>query len=316
MRITLLLLTLLLFITGCSSQTVSFRSFGEGGSLPGQLQEPFDIAADEKGFLYVTDVRNKRVQKFSAEGKFLSSFGEKLFEKPSGIAVSKEGDILVTDFDKDKVYRFTSDGKLLQAKGKAGNASGAFNSPVDVATDSKGNIYVVDEYNHRIQKFSPKGEFLLSWGKKGKVSVLLSALNFLISEGMEGMFYYPSRIAIKTSGSHDMVYVSDAYNNRVQVFDTEGNFLFQLGGLGIWGGRFRVSAGLAVSKEGVVYVGDFYNNTVHAFDKNGRFLQRYGTAGSALGQLAGPTGVALGKNGELYITDWGNNRIQHFSAKR
>ena len=48
---------------------------GKKGSGPGQFNEPFDIAVDRNGFLYVTDARNLRVQKLDRDGKFILEWG-------------------------------------------------------------------------------------------------------------------------------------------------------------------------------------------------------------------------------------------------
>jgi len=217
-----------ILLTACTSAVPNAQTWGVKGSLPGQFNEPFDVAVDQQGFVYVTDVRNRRVQEFDAHGKFLRAFGRNLFEKPGGIGIGPNGNIWVTDFDLDRVFRFNSKGKLLASWGKAGDGSGAFNVPADVAVDSKGFVYIVGEYHHRIQKFTSDGHFLRTWGKKGKINVVLSAMNFLLPEMRRSEFYYPSRIAIAPD---DRIYVSDAYNNRVQVFDTDGRWLQSIGGL-------------------------------------------------------------------------------------
>ena len=144
------------------------------------------------------------------------------------------------------------------------------------------------------------------WGHKGKVNVVRSVLNFLIADGEAGALYYPSRIAV----GDGRVYVSDAYNNRVQVFDSEGRFIRSFGGMGLWGGRFRVASGIALGGDHTVWVADFYNNRIEQFDRTGNFLRALGGRGKAPGRFAGPTGVAVGGDGSIYIADWGNHRVQ------
>jgi len=302
-------LFLAVLLTACTSTIPNAQTWGGKGSLPGQFNQPFDVAVDQASLVYVTDVRNRRVQEFDAHGTFIRAFGQKLFKKPSGIGIAPDGGIWVTDYDLDKVFHFDNKGRLINDWGKSGDESGAFDAPVDVAVDSKGFVYVVDEYHHRIQKFTADGHFIRAWGKKGKVNVVLSAINFLLPDMRQSEFYYPSRIAI---GPDDRIYVSDAYNNRVQVFDSDGRFLQSIGGMGLWGGRFRVAAGIAAVKDGSLFVGDFYNNRIQHFDAGGRFLNAWGKSGNKPGQFSGPTGVALGPDGSVYVADWGNHRIQRF----
>ncbi len=294
-------------LAGCTGSPAKVQTWGSLGDKQGQFNEPFDVAVDQDGFVYVTDVRNNRVQKFTADGSFVLAFGQNLFEKPGGIGLGANGTVWVTDYDLDRVFHFDTNGKLLTAWGTAGDKAGEFASPVDVAVSAAGLVYVVDQYHHRIQQFSADGHFIRTWGTQGKVNVVRSALNFLVSEGHANEFYYPSRIAI---GSDNRVYVSDAYNNRVQVFNADGYFLHNIGGMGLWGGRFRVASGIAVGADGSLFVADFYNNRIQKFDHTGKFIAAWGGKGNKLGLFSGPTGVAASPNGHIYVTDWGNHRIQ------
>jgi len=308
-KLPVLLLVAILLVACTSALPTNVQTWGSRGNGPGQFNGAFDIAVDQVGFVYVVDADNQRVQKFDSDGKFILAFGQKLFEKPSGIGIAPDGSIWVTDFNLGRVFHFNSAGKLLISWGKEGDGPGDFDVAADVAVDSRGFIYVVDEYRYRVQKFTPDGHFIRSWGEKGKVNVFLSAVNFLLPDMDQGKFSYPSRIAI---GPHDRVFVADTYNNRVQVFDTDGRWLQSIGGLGIWGGRFRVTAGIALFRDGSLLVSDFYNNRIQYFDRNGRFLAAWGEEGSLPGQFSGPTGVAADAHGHVYVTDWGNHRIQKF----
>jgi len=306
-----LFVLLVLLLSACTIPIPNAKTWGGLGEKAGQFNEPFDVAVDANGFVYVTDVRNKRVQKFTADGGFILAFGQELFEKPGGIGIGTDGTVWVTDYDLDRIFHFDASGTLIASWGTAGDKPGEFESPVDVAVNSEGVVYVVDQYHHRIQQFSADGQLISTWGKQGKVSVVRSALDFLVSDHHESEFYYPSRIAI---AANNHVYVSDAYNNRVQVFDSEGHFLNSIGGVGLWGGRFRVASGLAVAADGSLFVADFYNNRIQHFDHDGRFLAAWGGKGDAPGQFSGPTGLAVNQDGVLYITDWGNHRMQSFSV--
>ena len=137
-----------------------------------------------------------------------------------------------------------------------------------------------------------------------------SVVSGLISPGYEGEFYYPAKIA---TGPGGRIYVSDSYNNRVQVFTGKGEYLTQWGGMGFWRGRFRVASGIAVDKKGRVFVADYYNNRVQVFTEDGGFIASFGKEGTGPGEFMGPTGVALGPKGKIiYVVDWGNHRVESF----
>ena len=51
--------------------------FGGKGSKQGEFDYPCDVAVDNKGFVYVADQSNHRIQKFTIDGQFARSFGTK-----------------------------------------------------------------------------------------------------------------------------------------------------------------------------------------------------------------------------------------------
>lgn len=318
MRKELIFLFLVLFLSvgtaaGGDKPVVTFvKSWGIKGALPGYFNEPYGIAVDNKGFVYVTDARNARVQKFTEDGEFVLEWGGEgngngKFQKPVGIAMDGEGFIYVTDYDDDTVRKFDGSGKFVLRWGKTGDGEGEFDAPSDI-TSIGGKVYVVDLYNHRVQKFDTSGRFLKAWGGKRKVENWRSVLSPLFPGERKGEFYYPAKIA----AGDGKVYVSDSYNNRVQVFTVEGEHLAQWGGMGFWKGRFRVASGIALGPEGRVFVADFYNDRVQVFGRDGSFLTSFGNSGIGSGEFRGPLGVAVNNKGYLYVVDWKNHRVQVF----
>jgi len=74
----------------------------------GKFYKPFDMSLDSNGNVYVTDLGNHRIQKFSLDGEFLSSYGVKgqgpgEFQIMGGIAVDGEGRMYVTDRSKSRL---------------------------------------------------------------------------------------------------------------------------------------------------------------------------------------------------------------------
>ncbi|HEX6688672.1 MAG TPA: hypothetical protein VF085_08415 [Solirubrobacterales bacterium] len=136
--------------------------WGVTGSEPGKFKQPYDIATDTAGNVYVCDNRNNRIQKFDSDGFFLAEWGgtgsgDGQFVFPEGIATDPDGNVYVADTGNNRIQKFTSTGAFVTKWGSHGTADGQFREPSDVAVDRDGNVYVVDTTNDRIQKFSETG---------------------------------------------------------------------------------------------------------------------------------------------------------------
>jgi len=87
---------------------------GTSGTEPGQFSGPAGVAFDSSGNVYVTDSGNQRVQIFSSNGTFLSSFGENgegdgQFSRPESITVdNSSGKVYVSDTSNNNVQIFES----------------------------------------------------------------------------------------------------------------------------------------------------------------------------------------------------------------
>lgn len=122
-------------------------------------------------------------------------------------------------------------------------------------------------------------------------------------------------------GKDGRIYVSDTGNDRVCVFDKDGDFLFEFGGKGIvetapgvkpnWeGGLFNFPLGIDVDEEGNVYVADFSNDQVQVFDPEGKFLRAFPDPKEPTGRGSsgyGGTGIAVTDvsvaDGRVFATD-------------
>jgi len=107
------------------------------------------------------------------------------------------------------------------------------------------------------------------------------------------------------------LYVCDSGNNRIQVTDYDGNYLFEFGSYGSGDGEFNSPYGVANDGERV-YVSDTGNNRVQYFDLYGNYLGQWGTFGSGDSEFSSPKGIAA--NGRyIFVVDQGNNRFQIFT---
>jgi sugar lactone lactonase YvrE len=277
------------------------KVWGVQGIIPGRLHRPRGITIDQDDLLYIVDI-TARIQVFDGDGKYLRGWRtpEAKNGRPTGLSVI-DGKLYVPDTHYFRVLVYTLDGQLLEEEsfGEEGAEGGKFGWPTDVAKDSQGNIYVAEYGQHdRIQKFSPDRRFLKQWGSHGNEP---------------GLFLRPQSLCIDR---HDQIWVADATNHRLQVFDTEGNFKFQWGQNGQEGiepGQFSYPYGVIVDTQDQVYVCEFGNSRVQKLSPEGESLGIWGAPGRAPGELHNPWAIVKNSRGKLFVLDTYNHRVQRFT---
>jgi tripartite motif-containing protein 71 len=230
---------------------------GGRGFSPGSFDAPSAVAIDRNaGFLLVVDTGNHRVQKFDLNGKMLLSFGrlgsgDGEFNKPSDVAIDKRGNIFVSDTGNNRVQKFDSSGKFLAEWGKFSRRRRGVEienpSSVAYSDEGLGAIYVLVSPDCRVLKYDIDGALVKEWAmhKKG-----------------EAMPCGPSRIRIEPR--QYTVYIADTENNRVALYDKDGEPLGELKGGKV---AFRKPAGICINDvfgEQLV-VADTGNNLVQIF---------------------------------------------------
>jgi DNA-binding beta-propeller fold protein YncE len=134
--------------------------WGSKGTGDGQLMFPHSIAVDSLGNAYVTDTGNKRIQKFTSDGKFITKWGSEgkgdgQFMGLHDVAVDPSGKFVYTvELVNHRVQKFDSNGKFITSYGSKGTGDGQFKRPEDIVVDASGNVYVCDTRNSRIQVFA------------------------------------------------------------------------------------------------------------------------------------------------------------------
>ena len=138
--------------------TIPRNPLADEAAEPGRLFMPVNIALDQQGRVFVSDMAACRVKIFDADGKFLRTIGSQgdlagQFARPKGIAVDREGRIFVVDAASQTCQIFDTEGRMLLSFGEPGGYPaediGTLNLPAAVCVD----------YDHlaRFQKFAAPG---------------------------------------------------------------------------------------------------------------------------------------------------------------
>jgi predicted membrane-bound mannosyltransferase/DNA-binding beta-propeller fold protein YncE len=229
-------------------------SWGEQGSGQGMFNEPWGIVADDE-YVYVADTWNHRIQKFTLDGDFVLSFGQLgmladvgadsggYFFGPRAIALLSNGQIAVTDTGNHRIQIFDRDGNFLRATGSQGPQPGQMNEPVGLAA-AGGAVLLADTWNARVQRFTEEFVPILQWPIDGWEG-----------ESTDNKPY----LALDEAGN---LFVTDPENQRVLIFDGNGNYLGRFGQQGMTIDRFGLPNGIAVDPAGNVYIADARNNRI------------------------------------------------------
>ena len=281
----------------CNLDEEYLFEFGYGyGQDDGQLIWPVAMAFDSQGRLFITDEYNHRVTAYSADGKYLSHWGERGFDPgqmdgPAGIAIDSDDNVYVADQHNCRLQKFSTDGTLIASWGSQGAGDGEFNLPWGVGVGPDDTVYVADWRNDRVQRFSPDGEHLQTFGS---------------SSSGPAQLHRPSGVAVAQDGS---VCVADWGNERVQVFSPDGSHAATMRG------QATLSA----------WAMDYYSSNPEEWDARQasdlvpeelpeHFQSPYHTSSQVEPYFWGPVSVRIDTEGRLYVVETNRHRFQVYQG--
>jgi DNA-binding beta-propeller fold protein YncE len=236
----------------------TFADVSKGDAPGGTFNEPWGIAVGNDGTVFVADTWNHRVQKFTADGRFLTMWGnfglgDSAFGLwgPRGLAIDATGRVYVADTGNKRIVVFDADGNYIAQFGGAGAGLGQFNEPVGVAVDSSGQVYVADTWNQRLQVFAPDSAGstfspLLQWPVLGWYGQSVENKPFVATDGQ------------------DHVFVTDPEGYRVLEFTSQGEIVRLWGQYSEGPDGFGLPAGITADADGV-WVSDAKNHRLLHF---------------------------------------------------
>ncbi|MEO8496825.1 MAG: peptidyl-alpha-hydroxyglycine alpha-amidating lyase family protein, partial [Planctomycetota bacterium] len=186
------------------------------------------LRIDVEDNVWVTDIGNHQVLKFSPAGELLLALGKAgspgdgidQFNKPTDVAFGANGEIYVSDgYGNNRIMTFTGNGGFLAQWGTAGTGSGQFNLPHTVVVDRTGRVLVGDRENNRVQVFESSGKLVAVWPG-----------------------FAPYGLAYDSQGQ---LFVADGRANKVLQLDEGGKVVRSWGQEGTEPGQFQLPHMLA-----------------------------------------------------------------------
>lgn len=275
------------------------KGFGGDGGLATQakLDQPFDVAFDKIGNLYLSDTFNHRVRKVDAKTGVITTFAGN----------GKKG--------------FAGDG------GKATDAS--LNEPYGLQLDAEGSLFIVDRLNYCIRKVDGQTGTISTIAGTGGKSASGTGDG---GPAVKALFKEPNGLALDGRGK---LYIADVADQRVRVVDLKAGTIDTLAGTGKKasagdGGPYRSATfagprAVAVGPDRCLYVVEREGNSVRKIDFTKGTVERFAGTGkkgySGDGGPArdatfdGPKEIDIDKDGNVFVVDTENEAIRRIDAK-
>ncbi|WP_162601094.1 SMP-30/gluconolactonase/LRE family protein [Occallatibacter savannae] len=267
--------------------------------FPFQMIGPYGIAIDSKGLVYVADQRVGAVFIFNTETQdvqMIRNGFEAHFGWVNGLAIDDDDRLFVSDGKLHKVL-------IFNAKHEVENQiTEGLQDPVGLAIDTTNRfLYVVDTQQDQVIVYDADTlKLLRRIGTGGKNHFLTTP----------GDFGAPQGVAVDADGN---VYVTDTMNNRVEIFDADGEFISEFGKHGDGPGYFARPKGIAIDADGHIWVADQMQDRLQVFNREGKLLTYVGMGhGELPGQFKTLMGVAIDKRNRVFTTEQEPGRLQVF----
>jgi DNA-binding beta-propeller fold protein YncE len=267
--------------------------------FPFQLIRTYGVAVDSHGTIYAADQGVAAIFMFDTEGnvKLIKNGTEAHFGLINGLAIDDNDRLFVTDIKLNRVVVFNARHEMESTFG-----GDVLSDPGGIAIDAENRLlYVVDTGNDVVRVYDADSlKMLRTIGTAGKKHTLSDP----------GTFSLPTNVAVDGEGN---VYVTDTFNNRVEIFDADGEFLSQFGKHGDGVGQFERPKGIAIDCDGHIWVVDAAQDRVKVFNREGQLLIYFGEHGEYPGRFMGAYAIAMDpKDHRVVISETFPGRVQIF----
>jgi sugar lactone lactonase YvrE len=274
----------------------------DGKGSAARFFQPYGLAVDPAGNLFVADSRNNTIRLVTSTGTVTTlagvagssgntdgpssaaQFNAAQFCNPHDVAVDRAGNVYVADTANHRIRKVTTTGIVMTFAGPMGSpwemvgwtdADGSearFTYPWSVAVDDAGNVFVADRDNDTIRKITPArkvttfaGTAQSNWTNDGKGN------NYRVASrdgtANAAKFGAPSGVAVDNAGN---LYVTDQAHSTIRMVTSAGMVTTLAGKADVPGSAdgtgsaalFHYPNGVAVDRAGTVYVADTFNHTI------------------------------------------------------
>jgi sugar lactone lactonase YvrE len=263
-----------------------------------QLGEPYGMAIDSKGNLYVADQKVGAIFIFNTETRDVELIKNKThghFVRIIGLAMDDNDRLFVSDPGLSHVLVFNAEHKAEDV------ITEGLVSPGGLALDIENRLlYVADVEQDQVLVYDADSfKLKRRIGTGGQKHALTTP----------GDFARPSGLAVDRDGN---LYVADTLNNRIEIFDGDGKFVSTFGKAGDGPGYFARPKGVAIDGDNHIWVVDGMEDRVQVFNQEAQLLISFGGHGLLPGMFQGITGIAIDKQNRVFTSEIFPGRVQQF----
>ena len=329
--------------------TGTYGFSGDGGpATAAQLYNPFAVALDASGNLFIADLENHRIRRVDAASGVITTVAgdgsigfsgdgglatEASFRFPRGVAVDAAGNLFIADTQNNRIRRVDAvSGVITTVAGNGGQGysgddvlatQASLNYPYGVAVDEGGNLFISDSSNWRIRRVDAVSGIITT----------VAGGDYHGPESGDGgpatawSLSYPDAVAFDAAGN---LFVAEASRHSIRRVDAVSNVITTVAGTGSGGysgdGGPATAAclyyphGVAVDGAGNIFIADYGNNRVRRVDAASGVITTI--AGTGTGGYSGdggpasaaivwaPSGLSFDADGNLLIAEPGGNRVR------
>lgn len=315
------------------------------------LDNPFDVALDRQGNLYVAEAGNhcvRRVERgsglittvagsgqagYSGDGRLAT---KAQLNSPYGIALDAANNLYIVD--RLNACIRVVDGasgiiRTLAGTGQAGYAGDSgpaqraqFQEPNDIVLDGKGRAFIADVRDHRVRVIDLGSEIITTFAGTGEAG----------SGGDGGPASHAALLGPRALafGPHGDLYICLRNDHKVRKIDVRTGIIRTVAGTGVQGysgddgpaleATFNGPKEIAVDQRDNIFLVDTENHCIRRIDADSGIVTTVAGTGGAGGHgdggpataatLRRPHGACLDEAGNIYIGDSENHRVRFVSA--
>ena len=263
-----------------------------------QLAEPYGVAVDYKGNLYVADQKVGAIFVFNTETRDVDLIKNKInahFVRIIGLAMDDGDRLFVSDPGLRHVLVFDSAHKAEDV------ITDGLVSPGALAIDRENRLLYVSDVD--------LDQVLVYDADSLKLKRKMGTTGHNHELTTPGDFAKPTGLAVDQEGN---LYVADTLNNRIEIFDADGKFISTFGKAGDGPGYFARPKGVAIDGDGHIWVADGMQDRVQVFNKESQLLISFGGHGLLPGQFQGLTSITIDKMNRVFTSELFPGRVQQF----